>query len=66
MLGDMTAFDVKLLAMIYNINPEMKPGDVYTGNFPDSDDQRDSGSRPGLLRNDVAVSLGNLARLWLH
>jgi hypothetical protein len=63
MLKDMTAFDVMLLARIARITPLTNDGFVYTLNFPDSDDQRDSGKRPAAHSADVAVSLGNLLRL---
>jgi hypothetical protein len=63
MLKDMTAFDVMILAKIAKIAPSTSDGAVYTLNFPDSDDQADSGRRPAVLGNEVAVSLGNLARL---
>jgi hypothetical protein len=63
MLSGMTAFDVTILALIHKIEPTTTSGSVYTGNFPDSDSQKDDGNRPGFTREDVAVSLGNLARL---
>jgi hypothetical protein len=66
MLKDMTAFDVMILAKIAKIekiSPPTEARSVYTVNFPDSDDQTDSGKRPPGLSADVAVSLGNLARL---
>jgi hypothetical protein len=63
MLRDMTAFDVMMLAKIARIAPSTEDGLVYTLNFPDSDDQKDSGKRPAELPTDVAVSLGNLVRL---
>jgi hypothetical protein len=63
MLKDMTAFDVMILAKIAKISPLIVDRSVYTINFPDGDDQTDSGKRPLELSADVAVSLGNLARV---
>ncbi|MBW4035541.1 MAG: DUF4393 domain-containing protein [Proteobacteria bacterium] len=63
MLKDMTTLDVKILALIHNAKPLRPDGLIYTGNFPDSGSQSDQGSRPGIVRNDVSVSLNNLSRL---
>lgn len=62
-LNEMSLFDVKILALIHEITPDTTDGRVYTGNFPDSKSQMDEGDRAGLDRDDVAVSLDNLARL---
>lgn len=62
-LKELSIFDVKILSLIHEIAPTTENGIVYTGNFPDSKSQKDDGHRPSLTREDVAVSLGNLARL---
>lgn len=63
MLRSMTAFDVMILAKVAKIAPSTDDGWVYTHNFPDSDDQTESGEPRRDLPTHVAVSLGNLARL---